>query len=489
MAIDFSSPFVAGAIVLKTGERFPFWTNAAVEAQASGLSTASPVAASAASQPLNPSELLGAGLESMAWIQEVNVELELSHLPIISVSLAPPFREGMQFINSELIEYGVSTLEVQVGYSSDSAERSLLSPVFSGVMSNPDVSIGEDITITLQAQGTAGWALSRQSGGRVAEEGETRAEFLKRLIQGPNSRRRLTIVPDPDDATPEDWPADVTEAWESELEYAQGGKSDWLAVWEVANAANLRPFIEGNVIRFSPIANDLAREPDKIFRLYDYPKGNIGQGVDARGNFGADSDAGVYPIVQFNSSSQPLYLPSSIRGFVMKEVSETEPRNPVQPELVNDDSEKVDRSDEGAAAPEDTPVNPDLEEGTLDGTQTIPGDPERKEEIRSVRAEYWREGNMGLEVEIESIGVPDIIPGDTIVIQGVGDRFGFPRWGVFKVQHSIGLDGYTTTITAVSNTDRLLKAGAPALGRKNTKEPQLSDETREVLAQALDGEV
>ena len=487
MAVDFSSPFVSGAIVLKTGQRFPFWTNAGQESQG-GVGAGAAFLDAAFANPAQDAStnLVSPGLESMAWIQEVNVELELSHLPIISISLAPPFRDGMAFINSELIEYGISTLEVQIGYSADAAERSLLSPVFSGIMLNPDVTIGEEIVITLQAQGTVGYALSRQSGGRVAQDGQSRAEFLQELIQGPGSRRKIEILPTPGETPPEDWPVETVELWEGGLEYAQGGKSDWLAVWEVANAANLRPFLEGNTIQFEPVANDLAREPKKIFRLYDYPQGNIGQAVDARGNFGEDTAAGVYPIIQFSSSSQPLYLPSSVRGFVLKEVSETNPRDPVEPTLVNDASEKVTRSGEGNIEPEDTEVNPELEEGTLDGSQSIPGDPDKQEEINAIRAEYWREGNMGIQVEIETIGVPDIIPGDTIVIEGVGDRFGFPRWGVFKVAHSAGLDGFTTTITAVSNTDRLLKAGKEPVGEVNTKQAELSDGTVEVLAQALD---
>ena len=52
---------------------------------------------------------LAPDLKSLAWIQEVNVDLQLAHLPKISVNMSPPFREGVRFLNSELIEYGISS--------------------------------------------------------------------------------------------------------------------------------------------------------------------------------------------------------------------------------------------------------------------------------------------------------------------------------------------------------------------------------------------
>lgn len=452
---DFSSPFVTGAIVTKDGQRFPFWTQGS--SGGDGARTINSISSSG-------EVTLAPELNSLAWIQEVNVDLQLAHLPQIQIQLAPPFREGIRFLNSELIEYGVSTLEVQLGYSGGSPGTSKLTPPLTGVITQPEVAIGDDVLITLNAYGVAGWSMRRTQGGRVALEGETRNELVQRIIEGPKGtqRRKLEF----DDKTylqdDEDTPEDVRTLWFGSIDYAQGGKSDWLAVWELCNGAKCRPYVDGNKIQIRPFANDLGRAPSKTFRMYDYPQGRMGLGVDASGNISTDPDKGVFPILSFSSPNNELFLPASARGFVMTEISDKNPQKEVERTVVDHESENVVGSNEGAIAPEATESNPDRDSNTDEGAEEMPGDPDDTMDLEKVKADFWREGNMGITVEIESIGVPDLIPGDTVLVDGLGNRFGHPRWGVFTVKHSIGLGGYTTSFSAVSNTDRILREGQQA---------------------------
>jgi hypothetical protein len=98
-------------------------------------------------------------LRSLPFVQEVTVEHMMGEVARITVILTPPYEDGIKLINSELIEAGVSTLEVQFGYVVNG--KANLSKVFRGVMLLPEVQIGEDITITLHAQGVGGFAISR----------------------------------------------------------------------------------------------------------------------------------------------------------------------------------------------------------------------------------------------------------------------------------------------------------------------------------------
>jgi len=160
---DFSNPFISAAIVYKN-DRFPLWMRLPKERLAN----------------------LGHGLRNtraLAFVQEISIEIQLAHLPIIQVQLTPPYRDAINFLDSELMEWGNSVLEVQFGYISNTSGTAVLSAVYSGILLKPEVSLGSDVTITLNAQGVGGFSAVRQSGSRTFVNA-TREDMIRAVAEG-----------------------------------------------------------------------------------------------------------------------------------------------------------------------------------------------------------------------------------------------------------------------------------------------------------------
>ena len=85
-----------------------------------------------------------------------------------------------------------------------------------------------------------------------------------------------------------------------------------------------------------------------------------------------------------------------------------------------------------------------------DAGMNMPGNPDTsaKEQARN---EFKNVASRaGITVEITSIGVPELEPGMTVSLKGMGDVFD-NTYGVLEVEHSVGIGGFTTRFKAVSN--------------------------------------
>lgn len=93
-------------------------------------------------------------LKTLAYVQDVSIQIGLGLNSKVSLTLTPPMEEGLELIHSELLSWGGSELKVRIGYSTgDNANR--LSMEFGGLMMKPDVHFGPNTTITLNALGVA----------------------------------------------------------------------------------------------------------------------------------------------------------------------------------------------------------------------------------------------------------------------------------------------------------------------------------------------
>lgn len=475
---DFRTPFVAVAIRNSEGKVLPFWQLA----EDSDVKSDFPDNA------------------AFAWVQQVTVENQLGDVPILTCLLTPPFREGIEFLDSAFIEYGTSELQIQIGY----LDPKIAPQVFTGLLLEPSVTIGEDIQISLNAHGVGGFAAIRNESGRVNNPGETRLELIRRIAAGNGGKAKVTVddsevrvgldlsvgavaaalgVPSP--STAEDAKkGETAKLLDSPITYSQGGKSDWAALWELVNGANAwmtlvsqadKPGSETKpVLKIMARDKSMAQAPKRILRLYDINEGRFGSPVlpAVVPDIAAGSSPTEYPILSVSNPPGAIYASGTMRALVMNEISDKDP-DADNKEVLNHESVSQTRTSEGKAASPDTAGNPDYDADTDEGGARIPGDPELKEAVEAAAMEYRRAGNLGITLEVETLGIPDIAPGETVLLSGIGKRFGTPRWGVHKIVHTVGTGGFTTSLTLVSNADAVLSKGFdPTLDEVNTKEAE-----------------
>ncbi len=476
---DFRTPFMAVAIRNSQGIVLPLWQ----------LDENAPAAAEF---PNN---------KGFAWVQQVIVELNLGDVPVLTAQLTPPFREGLEFLDSSFIHYGNSELQIQIGY----LDPKIAPSVFTGLLLEPSISLGIDLSITLNAHGVGGFSALRNEAGRTNKEGETRLELIKRIAAGPGGKSSLTV----DDsevraevldlsissvasalgnpANPEDaLIGETAKLLDAPITYSQGGKNDWTALWELVNGANAWMLLVSQadepgketkpVLKILSRDKSLSQPPKRVLRLYDLNDGRLGSPSDPSvvPNNASGSAPVEYPITSLSNPPAAIYLSAEVRGIVMEEISDKKPEAENKT-VLNEENVRTTRSTKGTAANEGSAANPTRDDTANEGGARIPGDPENPGAVEAGAMEYRRAGNMGIQLEIETIGIPDIMPGETILILGAGNRLGKPRWGVHKVVHTVGTDGFSTSLTVVSNSDAILADGIPHKDQANTADAKGED--------------
>lgn len=483
---DFYSPFMSAWIVTNPddaqGTRFPLWVEGVRPDQRSDLVPKSPDGSDGDTSYIEE-------LSSLAFCTEITVELQLAYVPRITATLNPPFRDGLAFLNSSLIEWGNSTLEVQFGYTGGAPEDVVLSPVFSGTLLKPEVSVGEDITITLNAQGIGAFPAIRQDlvapfppqkrrklikalaqlVGLEANFDDVDAPFEKEFASaarqiietfGEGSFRSAFVS---DRATEQALDEERKRIYsnsplEQVITYTPGGLTIWQALYQIVREARCWMHVQGpqkpgdlDQLRIVPRNTVMTGEPNCTLVLFDFPDGQIGPARN------------TYPILSFSSPTASVYLPAATRGFLVYGYNSQERAKVV--EYVDPNASDVQRSGNAQTQANATKNNPPLDLKKADGaTGQMPGaavasndsmSPEMTEQILAEADAAAT--NMGVKLEIETLGVPDLLPAQVVAVRGVGARFesGSGNYGVFKVTHTMGTGGYTTRLEAVSNVGQL----------------------------------
>lgn len=480
---DFSNPFVSAVIVTKDG-RFPLWTN-------------------------NPQNLISekggnaTSTRALSFLTDITVEIQLAFLPKITATLTPPYRDAINFLDSPLMNWGTSQLEVTFGYISRTTSNVILAGPFTGVLLKPEVTLGQDVSIVLSAQGMGGLSAAHQAGTRSFNK-KTRFEIIEAIAEGRTSEvrpedltkdtSRVSFSPTIDavnvDAkepsidprrrakgsaiagtirTPEstggetklgqktrNLKVDAKAVKEGEDKsahdklfkeprtYAQGGKSDWTAIWELATEAGCYFVWEGNEVKLYPQNRKFSgSETVRDFTLYDYPGGQIGPAN------------GTFPILSASSPTMAVYLPGATKGLVNLGVNPDTRKSEVV--SVNDGSEKQPRINPGGGAPSTEMGYAPANDKTGDGQATFPGESSDPDVKTMMQAEYAAlSSTMGINLTIETLADPKLKPGDVIKVNGLGERLSKNYW-IIKLTYNFGASGASMSMEAVSNSAHVEK--------------------------------
>jgi hypothetical protein len=462
MGFDFYSPFMAAALVGEDGDRVPFWTDT-FQSPAGYLGELQSVA-------------INAGLQSLPYVTEIQLVMNLSTLPQITVTLSPPYREALTLLNTSLIEWGRSSLEVQFGYTSG---KTVLSPVFSGLMLQPQISLGEHITMTLKGQG--GMSLTQGERNKI-QSSVTREEQIKTCVRGPDPANARNLEADFTEAKAD--PNAAASLNETIENLSMSGRSDWEVIYWLCNQCNCFPLLVENKVKIISYAHRLSGVPTKIFSLMDFPQGRIGpesgQGLGPQGANLAD----VYPILSISTPNAAIYLPGTIRGIRSSGIRSAD-REAVE-NFYDDTTARPPLVGTGRGQHLPSPSTPNADEAG-DGLLHMYGDVSNPVVKDQINAEVRKlTANYGIKIEVETLGVPDLLPGDVVAIRGMGKRLD-GNYGIMQLTHTIGASGYSTRFEAYSNTSKLeAKNTKPASSDPNQKEAEGSDALlKQAIAQGL----
>jgi hypothetical protein len=387
-------------------------------------------------QPLQVSD---SSAISLPYVSELAIELGLGMIPKITVTMAMPFLEGIQLLNTNLIVVGESMLEVQFGYTS--GDHLASSPVFTAVILEPDVTIsGTEIGITLVAQGI-GLKETRQS--KALTLTGNRKAWLELLF--PNSEVDFSEV-DAEGGV-------ASERFSEQLsDISFGYASNWFNALRIARDCLCWLYVDSkieagkrkDIIKVFPVDARLNGLPRYLFSLFP-----------GDGRIGPESQDKIFPILTFSRPASALFLPNAVKGLFHKGIDERT-GEPYAIKFDDKDSEgaapmnRVGNSDKGAPAADGE--LPDGDEQTGEGLEPHVGDQPTEESKATAQAEVkvnqWK---IGIPIEVETLGVPELLPGEIVTIEGLGARYD-GNYAVHEVTHTLGGGGYSTRFKAFTNT-------------------------------------
>lgn len=514
---DFSNPFFTATIVTGDGMRFPLWqTTQSNPFTLKSDSTGKEIQ----------------GTKALAFLSELTVEVQLAYLSKITATLTPPYRDAINLLDSNLMNWGTARLEVQFGYISNTSTNTILSPIFTGVLLKPDVTLGQEPTITLNAQGVSGLFATRQSGTRVFNS-RTRIDIIRTIATGevlnprnetPQAQRlnsvllghTLTVEPKEVEGSPFGFvtgidpvrannftfiipeaggttnPKDTREVtvdtsqvrplteeynrlFGEVVTYAQGGKTDWRAIWELCEQANCYYIWEGSGLKIIPKPDAFSGAAAKrTLRLYEYPQGTIGP------------SNGVFPIFSASSPTMAVYLPGAAKGLHAANINpDTRQAESV---TVNDKNTPLERTAEGGASLAAAATGAgSVDDITGDGQGVYSGELDDPQLKQNMESEFRKAATgMGINLTVETFADPLLFPGDVINVRGLGERLNQP-YSITNCRWVFGLGGSNMTLQCVTNVARVNNQIA-ALGTV-TEPPDEPDPPTSVSVEPTEGGV
>ena len=285
--------------------------------------------------------------------------IQFSYALTITAVLTPPLSEGRKLINSKLIEWAQSTLEVQFGYAPKTTGMATLSDIYTALIMPPQVSFGADMQIVLTARGIGDFS-GETSQGNHTFTGLARRTVIRLLCIGFGEQPRNRL---PDfslvDKDPDSYAGQMLNTVE---EIHQGSHTDFATIWRVLRTCRCYSVSDGKTLKVIPQDNMFTSVPKYTLRLFDFPGGQLGPGSgsgltqDSTGSLGAQ---GVFPIINMTCPQNHMFASSGLRGLTIAGTdSKTRAVSAQAP--VTDATVMAARTGQGAAMPVASSSNPDI---------------------------------------------------------------------------------------------------------------------------------
>lgn len=436
---DFYSPFVSATIVTSSNQRVPLWM---VQGQ------------QAATQTM-------LAQRDRPYLQEVSVKLNLGGMPVITARLTPTYEQGIEYLNTSLSDWSSSLLEVVMGYSTGGTRGgAVLGPAYTGLLLKPDIQIGTDISVTLNAQGAGNFNLTTT--GSTETYTGTREQIINQLLRGPDSSNPSRLRLDLNEVR-RSQDQDVQRAFfTDQLSLPLGGRTAWQHVSSLIWETRCWMYVDGDFVRVIPRSFAFTQTPKYFLAAFRF---------GTAGELGPASQ--VFPILSASSPTMGAYLPGALAGLA---IPGTNPRTrEATGQQINERNSASARAQDGTARPNEgaRAISPGQNNGqgaVANGVQVMPveaAETSASSQAQAARAEWEAQGSsVGIRLELETLGIPDLVPGDVVTVQGLGIRVD-GNYATMEVTHTASTGGMTTKMTAVKNVESILQQGERVLGQVN----------------------
>lgn len=367
-----------------------------------------------------------AASEHLPYASNLTVNEHYSGLGQYSIVLTPPtYEEALRLLTSPWLTIG-NTMSIRWGYSK---HPSHISPWCHGMMLKPDISFGDDFSITIKAS-SFGWAASKVQSGKVwggvhkTSPQISKKDVIEKLIKNYDFQLVVKMGTNAD-----------TEYKRKGISINQGGLNDWMFIKKLAADCGCRCFItNGNIVNIIDVT-----EVDNVIPFtFVY-----------RGAF--DLEKNIFPLESFDSDSTALFLPTTAvagrfmhpndkRNKLFKKIEANESTSKVPaisdkkvvspnmkgPKIKGPDGKTIAHTiaPDEKGAPQYMPISPGWE------PRTVPQQLQNAFNMKTAESH-------GISATANAPDVPSLLCGDIVTIKGVGDYFSCP-YTVFKIDRSIG---------------------------------------------------
>ena len=400
---------------------------------------------------------------NLAILTEAQVEMNLGSFYTIQLTLSPPYDDAIAFMNSDLMTYPATFIRLRFGYIVDGVPVTN-SPELIGELKEPDFSLGQEITLTLKANAAFCSSLAKTTNSRRFVN-QTRSDIVALLLAGGgtparpislNFERMQRGIDDENRA-----PSEERKRLDTPISYEQGGKSDLAAVKEILDQCLCSFYMRNDaqspqvgameaviLDRNARFGADSAKE----FRLF------------SNGQFSGEMyGKGVYPITSVSTQTKAIFLRNTLKGVVQPQVDDKTKQSKVDVKNLNTHATLKTKpvgptgspGGKVAYAPKDSKASPGLDKKTGLGGDVVFGDKNLGTQQSKIDGQSVNKSlDGGIKLSVESLGIPDLEPGQIVVVRGLGGRVD-GKYSLLKVTHVIGASGFVTRWEGIQNAGYL----------------------------------
>lgn len=422
-------------------------------------------------------------------VQDVTIEQKKGGYFSLSATLAPTFNQAISLLDSKFLELG-NILEVEFGYLGDPVVKS---PLYRGVMELPEIQLGAETTITLKTGAIAGMSAARQTSSREPFNDMSRLDIMAAVLAGGDPPRAAQIYyGHVEKNAPKSW-----EKLNKKVTRNQGSLSDWFFIQQLCQESQCICYIlrveadgkEEDWVMLKGKEDIGAQKPKRTFRL-----------MPGFGYF-EPGEGGFFPIFTVSSSTTGIFMPGDVaRGVLASSIDDETREQKTEREILAQRLDEVEgvkdeeinprlfgvkaSGQKGGGAPKPSPTYPGSADGS--GGRTSFRDPSRGGNRDRTAGELVEKAPQGtINLTIESIGVPDLEPGDLNVVEGLGKRYS-GNYEVLQHTHGISSSGPVTTMEMIRNAHMLGDERVEEKGQVNVQEAEAAEGGSSTTQQSRD---